>query len=343
MNNSNNKKKSKGILIAIVVIVLAGVIGFSFFNPFAKKITKNKDFVEVRNIKTSLDGNMVFLKTYNDYSKYIDNGELSEEDFKNHNYVLVSIDYDPCAESDITPSKYYIINNTLYMIVKYRSKCGGCAPSGVYYLLSIDKNKEVNKVDIVYRSTNNPHCDPGISYKPLIYLYPEEKMNVSVKVGYPKRLTVSYPEYNDGWDVMADPDGNILDKNGRNYYGLYWEGKNNFNNIFADGFVVSKKDLVPFLEEKLFILGLSEREANEFIVYWLPKLQENNYNLIRFESMNSINKQMPLEINPEPDTLIRVMMKYKPLSKKIKIKEQELTTPNREGFTVVEWGGTISK
>lgn len=338
-----NKKQDKTNMIVMGTIVAIIIIGFIFSHPLPTRISSDKDFIEIGNVKTSFDNDMVLLKTYTEYSEYVDSDKLKEEDFKDHNYVLLSINYDPCSESDITPTEHYITNQTLHMIVKYKARCGGCAPDSIYYLVEIDKNEEVNKVDIAYRAINDPHCDPGMSYKPLIYLYPEEKMNVSVKVGYPKRLTVSYPEYNDGWDVIAEPDGNIIDINGRNYYGLYWEGKNNFSSNFKDGFVVNKKDLVPFLEEKLFILGLSEREANEFIVYWLPKLQENDYNLIRFESINSINKQMPLEINPEPDTIIRVMMKYKPLNKKIKIKEQELTTPIREGFTVVEWGGTISK
>ena len=50
---------------------------------------------------------------------------------------------------------------------------------------------------------------------------------------------------------------------------------------------------------------------------------------------------MPLEISPQPDSIIRVFMDYKPLNKKIKVKEQSLTTQDRNGFTVVEWGGSI--
>ena len=49
---------------------------------------------------------------------------------------------------------------------------------------------------------------------------------------------------------------------------------------------------------------------------------------------------MPLEINPKPETLIRVLMIYKKLDNKITIKEQELTKVNRNGYTAVEWGGT---
>ena len=52
---------------------------------------------------------------------------------------------------------------------------------------------------------------------------------------------------------------------------------------------------------------------------------------------------MPLDINPEPNTVIRVLMDYKPLDNKINIKEQQLSTPTRKGFTVVEWGGSLIK
>ena len=53
-----------------------------------------------------------------------------------------------------------------------------------------------------------------------------------------------------------------------------------------------------------------------------------------------IDSNMELIINPKPDTLIRVMMEYKPLLFKINVEEQQLEKASREGFTVVEWGGT---
>ena len=88
---------------------------------------------------------------------------------------------------------------------------------------------------------------------------------------------------------------------------------------------------------------LNEREANEFIIYWLPILEENNYNLIRFAENDIINEQMPLEINPKPDTIIRVLMEFKPLDNKIDVKEQELIPVTRKGYSVIEWGGTKLK
>ena len=52
---------------------------------------------------------------------------------------------------------------------------------------------------------------------------------------------------------------------------------------------------------------------------------------------------MPLNITPTPDTVIRVMMDWKVIDKLVEIPEQQLTTPERNGFTVVErWGSPRS-
>ena len=180
--------------------------------------------------------------------------------------------------------------------------------------------------------------------KPIIYIYPQEETEVSVKVGYPDSLTCTYPKYENGWDVIASPDGNLKDvKTGRNLYALYWEGLRNKEVNIEDGFVVKGENVASFLEEKLEILGLDEREAEEFIVYWLPILEKNEYNFIRFYEKEEIDEMMPLEINPEPETLIRVLMGWKKLDKNIDIKEQKLEKVQRTGYTVVEWGGTEIK
>ena len=177
--------------------------------------------------------------------------------------------------------------------------------------------------------------------KPVIYIYPESETTVQVSVGYPEKLSCVYPEYDDGWEVIAKPNGDLVDtKTGRNLYCLYWEGNQKLEYKFKDGFVVAGEDSAKFLEEKLAILGLTEREANEFIIYWLPKLEVNKYNLIRFETAEEIETYMPLNIEPKPDSVIRVMMDFKGLNKPIEIEEQKLETPIREGYTVVEWGGS---
>ncbi len=179
------------------------------------------------------------------------------------------------------------------------------------------------------------------SFKPIIYLYPEEETELSVTLGKPENITCSYPEYADGWNVIAKPDGTLTDTDtGKNLYSLYWEGINDYEFSTEDGFIVKGSDTVSFLEEKLALLGLNYKEAEEFIIYWLPKLQENKYNYIRFATKDEIDKNMPLEFSEKPDTTIRILMLFKGLDEYKEVPEQTLETPERTGFVAVEWGGS---
>ena len=176
--------------------------------------------------------------------------------------------------------------------------------------------------------------------KPIIYLYPTAETEVNIKLWTPENLSHTYPKYNPSkwWDVIAQPNGDLDDMDTwRKLYALYREWKSDNETNFDEWFVVAWKDIIPFLEEKLAILWLNEREAEEFIVYWLPQMEGNERNLIRFETIEEQNENMPLNITPAPDTVIRVMMDWKAIDGPIDIPEQELTTSERGGFTVVEW------
>lgn len=175
--------------------------------------------------------------------------------------------------------------------------------------------------------------------KPVIYLYPEAETEVSVELSLNGELTCTYPAYNDGWQVTASPDGTLKDKNGKIYNYLYWEGESDAEYDFSKGFCVKGEDTAEFLEEALEKLGLNRKEANEFIVYWLPIMEQNEYNIIAFQS-EKYTDSARLNISPAPDTVIRVFMTFKASDEFIKIPEQTLTAPAREGFTVVEWGGS---
>ena len=280
------------------------------------------------------------ITNYKDYKNIFNNSELDEESFKSNNYIVIPITYDSCSEEDLKIADYSIRDEFVYVTINYKGKCGLCAPQYMYYLLKVDKKVTNIELKIQYNMINNPHCDTSVTYKPMIYLYPTKKTDVTVELGNPQLLTTTYPKYENKWNVIAKPNGDLI-YNNRTYYGLYWEGINNISEDYNDGFVVNKENLPSFLEEKLEILGLNQKETNEFIVYWLPILEKNEYNLIRFESIDIINEQMPLIINPKPDAIIRVLIAYKPLTSKINVKEQQLTKQNRKGFTVVEWGGTL--
>ena len=184
----------------------------------------------------------------------------------------------------------------------------------------------------------------GTMTKPVVYLYPKEEMNIDVKLSNPDSITCDYPEYGDGWNVVAKPSGDLKELNSdKNLYCLYYEASMPVLHVEDEGFVVKSADTADFLDEKLEILGLNDKERNEFIIYWLPRLEANKYNYIRFLTNDEMNDVQKLSVNPKPDTVIRIMMSYKGLDRPINVREQKLKTAARAGFTVVEWGGTEIK
>ena len=194
-----------------------------------------------------------------------------------------------------------------------------------------------------YWCYDGPNWEMVCLDKPIIYLYPTTETQVNVKLWTPENLSHTYPKYNSEkwWNVIAQPNGDLEDiDTWRKLYALYREWKSSNETNFDEWFVVAWKDIIPFLEEKLAILWLNEREAEEFIVYWLPQMENNKYNLIRFETIEEQNENMPLNITPTPDTVIRVMMDWKAIDEPIDIPEQELVTPERNWFVVVEWWGS---
>lgn len=197
------------------------------------------------------------------------------------------------------------------------------------------------EADVISVETSTLELDPMACYKPVIYLYPEEETQVSVALTLDGRLTCTYPAYQDGWDVTAMPDGTLY-ADGQTYNYLYWEGETNAVWDWSEGFCVEGADTAAFLEAALEKLGLTRREANEFIVYWLPLMQENPYNLISFRT-DAYTDAAKLEIEPAPDTLIRVFMTWHASDIPVSIEPQELTAPQRTGFTAVEWGGAEVK
>ncbi len=175
--------------------------------------------------------------------------------------------------------------------------------------------------------------------KPVIYLYPTEPTEVTVELDYQGKLLTTYPEYGNGWNVTAYPDGTLIDqRDNKEYPYLFWEGTSDVEYDFSRGFVVKGEDTAEFLQEKLAQMGLFPKEYNEFIVYWLPQMEDNEYNLIAFQE-DVYTEHAQLIVHPQPDSILRVFMAYKPLEESIAIEPQEISSFQRQGFTLIEWGG----
>ena len=178
---------------------------------------------------------------------------------------------------------------------------------------------------------------------PVIYLYPEQKTEVNVELVLNGKLTTTYPLYDNdlGWNVTATPEGIITDSKGREYSYLFWEGDIAITPDLSSGFCIKGEDTAAFLEKSLKQLGLTDIEADAFIMYWLPLMEDSKYNVITFQTA-AYEDVSGLKIDPKPDTVIRVNMLWYPVNTYVDMKPQDLDVINpseRKGFTVVEWGG----
>ncbi|OGH88108.1 MAG: hypothetical protein A3J93_05555 [Candidatus Magasanikbacteria bacterium RIFOXYC2_FULL_42_28] len=180
--------------------------------------------------------------------------------------------------------------------------------------------------------------------KPVIYLYPEKTTKVKVQLQL-STLTASEPDYGDGWEVMAEPSGQLTEiKSGTKYPYLFWEGLGSGEAEPTNaGFNVRKENVSKFLDEKLAAQGLNQKEIFDFKEFWLPRMQSAPYYFVIFYGTSDMNSIAPLSVSPRPDTVIRVLMDYRAVSAPLNRPEQKLSALPRKGFTVIEWGGVLYK
>lgn len=180
--------------------------------------------------------------------------------------------------------------------------------------------------------------------KPVIYLYPTRTTDVNVKVKLSDGwFTESIPAGSGEWNVTARPDGKLTDKaTGKTYDYIYWESTDNTEYDWSRGFVVKGSEAESFLLKELPVIGLNGKESAEFIDYWLPRLQKNEYNLVTFQT-RKYTDAVRMDISPEPDSVLRVFMAFKALDGPVSVAAPDIQPFERTGFTVVEWGGTEVK
>lgn len=220
------------------------------------------------------------------------------------------------------------------------------------------KNKSWTKVDFYSSDTLKPGKvddpvqifeEPRPNKKPVIYLYSQEKIDVSISIDYPGEFTFMYPEYKDGWDVSVDKNGIISE--GKSYPYLFWEGEMYGLDFVRDSqnqipsIQTKKKDVVKTLERELTNMGLNPKEMTDFITFWAPQMEQHEQVAIQFfRDEVYTDKIASLNVSPAPAASNRIYMLYVPVTKENKTQFVEVKTKYepfvRSGFTLIEWGGT---
>ena len=183
----------------------------------------------------------------------------------------------------------------------------------------------------------------GLSEKPVLYLYPQEERQLTVTLDLEGSLDTVYPAPDDqratdrgtqaSWTVTASPDGTLTDASGRTYPSLFWDGPVRQESP-QQGFVVAREDAVPFLEEKLALLGLSDRESADFITYWAPRIRAYEYTFVSFDA-SVYTQRASYSFTDEagatvtPDTFIRVFMTIREADANTVVQPQAFAPPRR--------------
>lgn len=185
--------------------------------------------------------------------------------------------------------------------------------------------------------------------KPVIYLYSDIETDVNLTLKH-DQLTFTYPDYNHGWSVTTNSDGGITNQSdGKKYPYLFWEGETknlslkNQNGSISGAFIHTDST-ISFLENSLTALGLNSTEQTDFITYWGPRIMKEKFAFIQFLTDDEVDETIAeLTISPKPANQRRVYLLFMPLEQPqvpFDFTAQNFTGFQREGLTVVEWGGS---
>lgn len=180
--------------------------------------------------------------------------------------------------------------------------------------------------------------------KPVIYTYSDQEKLVDITIQPKGDLTFTYPQAEAGkWSGTVHADGSFT-SNGKNYPYLFWEGerKQSLHSDFTSGFVVKQDEVVPFLEKQLSAMGLNEKEQTDFITFWGPIMAKSESGFAHFLFNEDYTTIASLEVSPKPDHVYRVYLLWTPLENEQRLSPEPQTIPKvtREGFYVIEWGGS---
>ncbi|HVA96726.1 MAG TPA: hypothetical protein VND99_03650 [Candidatus Acidoferrales bacterium] len=193
------------------------------------------------------------------------------------------------------------------------------------------------------------NCSIECNSKPVLYFYSPTTLSISVSLDIPGVITASIPQYPaKGWqNVIVHPQGTTdgtLYYNNKSLNELYYEDATIKAQPPTEGFVIKTTDLTTSLRTYTAKLGLNANEQNEFIAYWVPRLTNLNAPYIFFTVFDKTQKEKVdhVIVSPKPTTTIAFLAYFKPLTSPIKVSPLHLApVPKRQGFTMVEWGGTI--
>lgn len=184
----------------------------------------------------------------------------------------------------------------------------------------------------------------------VVYLYPAKICDVTAELRVDGEVLTHYPKLRDNrWRVKAGPTGEIFEPTTeRRFPYLCWQaalpgGTANVRVDLERAHCVPGTVAEPFLEKLAGKHALNDRERTDFVTYWLPVLERNNFNLVQLLTDAECDRHASLHFTPTPDACIRLFMVVRGCDERVSCGEPDVVPRARTGFTVVEWGGSIDR
>jgi hypothetical protein len=181
-----------------------------------------------------------------------------------------------------------------------------------------------------------------------------EDTELTVSVDFSGTFQMVYPQaqqpHEQGliWQGQATPQQTFRFQC-KEYPYLFWDGNlhPDIHFHFETGYCIPRNQVVEFLEKQAGLAGLDNTLITDFVTFWVPYLQQNDYNLIRFLTPEECDTVARLHIIPQtalPIQIIRFYMIYKPVAQHL-----PLPAPVSSPYSisnqpkVIEWGGFLAQ
>ena len=211
-------------------------------------------------------------------------------------------------------------------------------PKIVAFIISVIFIANLFAIQSCDKCNPEPDCDTcSVDYKPNIYFFPEENIQIYVQLNFPLggKVIKSEPLYNNGWSVQIDKTGLIDNR----YDFLFYESMQPDIWQYKQGWHVKKENLQAFFETNLAEYGFGEKEITDFIEYWIPIFTESDYYMIYPQNKETTDKAIELLLSVEADNILRLHYVIKETNESnVEITAPEIEEFTKEGFYVTEWG-----
>lgn len=211
----------------------------------------------------------------------------------------------------------------------------------------------VAPLDPALRNLDTVFCQYLVTGSPWIYAYAPTPTTLSI---VPRPVgDIAYaqpPLLHGGWSVTTTSSNSLTLSTGITKPALHWEYsakpvqealrtyRNQHPSDDTRGFIIPTHELQSFIATLSSDMGLNQTERENLIAeLQRPSLAFTQpYIKITFASQEFLQNTLPLDVNPQPDSLSRVFIVLQGITAPYSIQQPPLPRISRTGLTVVETG-----